>query len=527
MYIKSIQIENLRCFQHVELNFQYLGKVNDGPVKWPNVNLLLGNNGKGKTSILKAIALAVLAPIMPQSGYLPYRLVRRTGTKAPQPTSATISAEVLLHAQDVQEAKQKQLREERTSIQIVRNEDVEVMVANAATPNLPGVDGGVWKDVYSNKSPAFLVVGYGASRRVEDAHSFDEAARSKSRLLRYERVAGLFESQVSLRPLSQWLPTFSAQNPGRHKQVVNLINRLLPDGARFEGKQEEGDYLFVVNEVPTPFGALSDGYRAYIGWVTDLLFHICMGSPSGAKLVDNFGIVLVDEIDLHLHPEWQRSVVETLAQALPNIQFVFTTHSPIVAGSLNKENIFVTEGDSTGASNVRQYDERIYGLDAEEVLLSSYFNLKTTRAASYTNELRELSAKAGEGDIKAALSLMEKMSGHALDGSNGNGGSAAPSKPPAKATTSVAARFKLVDQAMETEGARWGAGKRPIVIVRAGKSKTPAAATSSPVGHRAVAKSAGGSKLVSQVSKKQSLKKSSSKKVRSNRSGSKKTRGRR
>jgi hypothetical protein len=123
-----------------------------------------------------------------------------------------------------------------------------------------------------------------------------------------------------------------------------------------------------------------------------------------------------------LHPEWQRSVISRISEALPNVQFIFTTHSPIVAGSLQRENIFVMETTGNGASVVKQYDERIYGLNAEQVLLSSYFNLATTRAEPFVDELKELSRQAGKGDLKAALAFMEKMAGHE------NGTSAIPEK---------------------------------------------------------------------------------------------------
>ena len=76
------------------------------------------------------------------------------------------------------------------------------------------------------------------------------------------------------------------------------------------------------------------GYRAYIGWIADLLYHICMGAPSGRKLIDNRGIVLVDEIDLHLHPRWQVSLIPKLKQVFPKLQFVATTHSPMVLPGL-------------------------------------------------------------------------------------------------------------------------------------------------------------------------------------------------
>ena len=403
MYITSIKIENLRCFEEAELTFQYPGREQKTPLRFPNINLLLGNNGAGKTTTLKAIALASLSRLMINSGLVPYRLIRRSNKYPELINTARMSAEVVLHQQDIE-----------SKIPLKPTQEVKMSVSRRGGHEFfLSLDSGplsAWQQMYEDNSPAFLLVGYGATRLVEDSEKVDLNARRKNRLLRYERVAGLFESFVSLIPLGLWLPNFRKENPRHHKQVVNLINRLLPESASFAGEFEQGEYWFEVNGTKAPFGALSDGYRAYIGWIADLLYHICMGAPKGAKLVDNRGIVLVDEIDLHLHPEWQRSVIATISETLPNLQFVFTTHSPIVAGSLHKENIFVMETTAEGASVVQQYEEEIYGRTAEQVLLSSYFNLDTTRTEPFEDELKALSLKAGKGDLQAALRFMEKLS---------------------------------------------------------------------------------------------------------------------
>ena len=76
------------------------------------------------------------------------------------------------------------------------------------------------------------------------------------------------------------------------------------------------------------------------------------------------GVCIVDEIDLFLHPEWQRVVIEQVAKAFPKMQFLFSTHSPLVAGTLEPENIFVMEQESDGTATVKQYTENIYGLTA-------------------------------------------------------------------------------------------------------------------------------------------------------------------
>ncbi len=393
MYIKSLHAENLRCFRHIALDLQYPGR-SSGAAALPNVNLLVGNNGAGKTTVLKALALASISPVLESSGFVPYRLVRRADDE--QPSHATMRATVMLHGQDLGTKNRRDAREEAVAVVVERIRDSERI-------NADRMKEAYWENLYDERSPAFLIVGYGANRRVEAARTFDEGLRRRSRQLRYERVAGLFEEQATLTPLGSWLPQLRSENPGRHRQVVNLINRLLPDECRFADKQESGESLFEMRGAPVPFAALSDGYRAYIGWVTDLLYHVWLGTPSGAKLVDSRGVVLVDEIDLHLHPEWQRVVVPRLAVALPSMQFVMTSHSPIVAGTL------VSEPDESGASTVRQLQERIHGLSAEQILLSPYFNLLTTRAPAAEDELSAAARRARSGDTKAAVAYLKLL----------------------------------------------------------------------------------------------------------------------
>ncbi len=398
MYVRHLKITQLRSFEHAELAFQYPRRPGAATVL-PNVNLLLGNNGAGKTTILLAVALATLSPVLQGAGFRPYRLVRRTAKR--RADVAEVWAEVELHAQDLGTRGAKPVVEEvETRIRAILDDE---RVDQTTEPSGP------WEHMYDEGSPAFLVLGYGASRRVEASSRFDEGLRARSRQIRYERVAGLFEEGVTLTPLGAWLPRFRTENPGRFKQVVTLMNTLLPEECRFAADTTDGEFAFVVRGVSVPFPALSDGYRAYIGWIADLLYHITMGAPSGAKLVDNQGIVLVDEIDLHLHPEWQRSVVPQLADALPNMQFVLTTHSPIVAGTLSSQNIFVMESGEAGASVVTQYDESVHGKSADQILLSPYFSLETTRSAPMEAELSALSQRAMSGDGDAALTFMRTL----------------------------------------------------------------------------------------------------------------------
>jgi hypothetical protein len=252
-------------------------------------------------------------------------------------------------------------------------------------------------------SPAFLVLGYGATRRIAPSKE-NITSRAKESHLRYQRVRGLFEEDFSLVPLSFWLSSYA--NTGRRKQVISILDRLLGEEYRFEGRAEYGEYLFERDGAFVPLLALSDGFRAFIGWVSDMLYHISRGIPSGKKLTEAEGVVMVDEIDLHLHPKWQRTIIKTLSETFPKIQFIFTSHSPLVTGSLEWQNIWVMKKDGP----IQLPNEPIYGLSADQVLRSPYFNLASTRPPEVAAELLDLDQRAQKGDRSAAIEFMQRLS---------------------------------------------------------------------------------------------------------------------
>lgn len=355
-----------------------------------NTNLIVGGNGAGKTTLLKAIALAALTPIIRDCGYVSHRMVREGSKKA------QVKGSLLLHEPEGGTAFQSW----PTVLTFNR------LAGEHARETVVSKFNNAWLTAYHEESnPAFFLVGYGATRRMETGE-YNLGAIRRKRWLRYHRVVTLFEENEGLMPLESWLPQY--RNSPRFEEILTLINRLLPEDTQLLNEDYDGDFLFQQHGVTLPLSTLSDGYRAYIAWTTDMIAHLAACAPDKMKLNEIRGVVLVDEIDLHLHPEWQLKIVAHLSQALPRLQFIFTSHSPIVAGTFRHPPLSI-EAERDGAMTVRERGEIIHGFSAEQILHSPYFGMESTRASRKERELSELLHKAQAGDLEAARHYMDQL----------------------------------------------------------------------------------------------------------------------
>lgn len=134
------------------------------------------------------------------------------------------------------------------------------------------------------------------------------------------------------------------------------------------------------------FDQLSEGYKSILIFVTDLLYRLNKNASEGKKTADFKGIVLVDEIDLHLHPKWQRVIIGKLRKLLPNIQFIFTTHSPTIIQGASEDAIMfrVYRNKEDGKTRVSDpyYRKNLDHLMINTLLTSPLFGLDDSRMNS-------------------------------------------------------------------------------------------------------------------------------------------------
>lgn len=411
MYIEKLTIQNLRIFEKAEVHFNYpslhASENGEQPSRsrpLENVNLFLGDNGSGKTSLCRGIVLAALRPLLSVgAGLRLLNLVRVDSSTIVNPLPTEINIDLILSNIDyafhdespIDSFKQASIKRPMRAV-IDKRGDTEFLMRHA--------DSDKWKFLYFEDHPAMFVTAYGASRRTERPEAYNELLRG----LRYQRVASLFESHVGLLPITQ---AFSiCEQINRWDEVATLLDQLLPQHVtiQHDSINQRGEPLFDSDGVRLPLESLSDGYRIFIGWLVDLLTHLARVAPEDWKLTDLPGVVIVDEVDLFLHPSWQRTVIRSLSETFPRLQFFFTTHSPIVAATLERHNVYLVERVAPHTAAIRQPSEKFAGRSIDEVLVR-LFGLASPRSPELEKQLSNLADRAMEGDFEASLEYLRRL----------------------------------------------------------------------------------------------------------------------
>lgn len=150
---------------------------------------------------------------------------------------------------------------------------------------------------------------------------------------------------------------------------------------------------------------LSDGEKMLLMLVTDLARRLAIANPnpSSDDALLGEGIVLIDEIDLHLHPQWQRTVIRSLTQTFPNCQFIVTTHSPQVLSGVGKENVFILEN-----SQLVKNTPHTYGKDSNSILYE-LMNVKE-RPDEVQQQINHCFKLIDDGSLDAAKLALNELS---------------------------------------------------------------------------------------------------------------------
>ena len=294
LYISKVELENFRCFEKV---------VIEANVKAPSApwTLLTGNNASGKTTLLKAVALGLCdrssaAGLLRESdsGYIRY---------------GQESGSIRIHLVDRADGHEYQIKTSLTRL----NSKLETLHQDTVPE-----EGFPWDRIF--------VCGYGAGRGTSGAGDIAGYSAISAVYNLFNYSEGLQNPELTIRRLQS--------GSSRQKNVLGTLESILglSDLQLAEnGTNDMGISVRDPREVTIALRDLADGYKSTFLWATDFLGWALASGRDSRVPID--GIVVIDEIEQHLHPKWQKRVISKLRELWPHVQFFAATHSPLVARS--------------------------------------------------------------------------------------------------------------------------------------------------------------------------------------------------
>ena len=153
-----------------------------------------------------------------------------------------------------------------------------------------------------------------------------------------------------------------------------------------------------------PLHYLSDGAKSILAIVADIAYRMAILNPHllDKVITDTDGIVLIDEIDMHLHPSWQRKIIDSLHKTFPKVQFIFTTHSPTVLTNVPKENIQILK-----EGKIFNTETNTYGRDVNSILREIMYT--EIRPSEVKEKLTAFSNAIDDSDLDTAETLLKEL----------------------------------------------------------------------------------------------------------------------
>jgi len=381
MKILKLKLKNIKCFKDVEISF----RGENGNIR--NWSLIAGDNGHGKTTLLRSLAIglcdrggadALLKKLHggflmqgETEGFIEITLIDEVGDKKPKEIITKIKLAEGYGSEYVFE-QQVRLASDNSS-EYVPEQPLR-RVSDSSSEYGYRQDGG---DKLDRKK--LFAVAYGAGRDVTGTESYDEYDLVDSTYSLFNYESRLHNAELAARRIyaeKEW------------DEASELLKRVfMLDSKDKIDLDKKGLYVESSQWGKVYFNALSDGYRALGSVILDCLgWKLLSVNDGDFSLKEISGIFIIDEIEQHLHPRWQREIISTLSSQFPDMQFIGSTHTPICALGLNDlrkcESQLVKATYVNGYSEVESFDLRrdYKGYRSDQILTSEIFDLSDTRS---------------------------------------------------------------------------------------------------------------------------------------------------
>jgi hypothetical protein len=424
MHLRSIEINDIRSLKTLRWA---LPSDQDG-AGW---HVILGDNGSGKSSFMQAVALALIGPDEARAARQDFRQWLRRPRR-----TAGVSVKLQPHPEDKWRARGKQSNQLTIRIKLEPSEDDSRIVHMRGPENRKS---GPYRALWSDK-PGWFSAGFGPFRRFRGGESdsqqlFKSNPKLAPHLSVFSEGIALGESLAWLSMLRiQSLQTKTSDEKTLLEVLTRFINRsqLLPHGIELAEVTTDAVQFRDVSGANLSVMALSDGFRSMLSLTFELLRlldwsygrqavirALATVAPATSQPSINLpGVVLIDEVDAHLHPTWQHRIGQWFTHYFPKMQFIVTTHSPIICQAASPGSAYKLPTPGTDEEGRMLQGEELKRLVYGSVLdafRTSAFDPAVTRsedAKVLIDELAQLNVK----EIAEGLSAAEQRRQEQLRG---------------------------------------------------------------------------------------------------------------
>jgi len=415
MYLNKIHIKNIRSISDFEMNFK-------SPAGW---HVIIGDNGAGKSTIVRSISLGIIGPNDAKA----LRLNLNDWVSRGEEKIGNISLTVQKSNEDSEDSKIGQSRPMtrpfEATVTLKRKERNGYVLEGSKDAALKNI----WSNAYGWFSCAFGPFRRFTGGEKEWMKVYYSDPRAAAHL-------SVFGEDVALTEAIDWLKNLHiktlemASSSGKMKDesesdildsLKAFLNEggLLPHGAKLESISSEGVLFVDGNGATVDVTQMSDGYRSILSLTFELIRQmvrsygqkeVFKNFKKGDFTIDLPGVVLIDEIDAHLHPSWQARIGNWFLKVFPGIQFIVTTHSPLICRASENGTIWrlrapgsdFASGEITGTDK-----ERLIFGDLLDAYGTELFGKNITQSQS-GQELTEKLAQLNLKSFKQKLSAKEQ-----------------------------------------------------------------------------------------------------------------------
>jgi len=369
MHINKLHIQNFRCLKRIDFNFTP-----------DNIVVIIGINGAGKSSVLDCIATLLIQLETQIIKIEPFEYSEADNIKINQKINSFLTVDDINY-------KAKQVN---VSIEISTESHDSISWNSTRSLVEKGIEGDydqlnryieyLRQKLESNPNFNLPLMIYYRTRRIIldtklidfdnlkskiyqfkinqlSAYSgaFNPEVNNFQRFFTWFRQEEDYENEIRLREDNNYrnpnlevirkaLERFLEGFPSSHFSNLRVVRSTSQRNLNFNHSRIPSFLTITKNNQDFKLEQLSEGEKMLLMLVTDLARRLSIANPGlGVEALHGKGIVLIDEIDLHLHPQWQRMVIPSLTQTFPNCQFIVTTHSPQVLSNVKRENVFILE----------------------------------------------------------------------------------------------------------------------------------------------------------------------------------------